>query len=99
MPFVALAPQGHQAKERGDAGRSYALLDETIRIETEQMNTEDPKQLRGYLDEVTRIKLGALDELTDEDLRGDQMFTIFLTQYSNLSKLQLKINLPSGWKM
>ena len=59
------------------------------------MKTDDPKKLRGYLDEVTHIKLRALDELTDEDLRGDQMFTIFLTQCSNLSrKLQLKISLP-----
>jgi TRAP transporter TAXI family solute receptor len=75
--------------------RLNALLDETIRIESEQMKTDDPKKLRGYLDEVTRIKLRALGELTDEDLRGDQMFTIFLTQCSNLSrKLQLKIRLP-----
>jgi hypothetical protein len=36
-----------------------------------------------------------LDELTNEDLRADRMFTIFLTQCSNLSrKLQLKISLP-----
>jgi TRAP transporter TAXI family solute receptor len=72
-----------------------ALLDETVRIETQQMKTCDPKELQGYLDEVTRVKLRALDELTDQDLRGDQMFTIFLTQCSNLSrKLQLKIRLP-----
>lgn len=75
--------------------RLNALLDETIRIESKQMKTDDPKKLREYLDEVTRIKLRALDELTDEDLRGDQMFAIFLTQCSNLSrKLQLKISLP-----
>lgn len=72
-----------------------ALLDETIRIESEQMTTDDPKKLRQYLEEVTQIKLHALGELTDEDLRGDQLFTIFLTQCSNLSrKLQLKIRLP-----
>lgn len=75
--------------------RLNSLLDDTIRIETEQMKTDDPKKLRSFLDEVTRIKLRALDELTDEDLRGDQMFAIFLTQCSNLSrKLQLKISLP-----
>jgi len=75
--------------------RLNALLDETMRIEREQMNTDDPKKLRGYMDEVTRIKLRALGELTHEDLRGDQMFAIFLTQCSNLSrKIQLKIRLP-----
>ena len=75
--------------------RLNALLDETIGIENKQMLTDDPKELREYLDEVTRIKLRALDELTDEDLRGDQMFSIFLTQCSNLSrKLQLTISLP-----
>ena len=74
--------------------RLNALLDETVRIESEQMKTDDPKKLREYLDEVTRVKLRALDELTDEDLRGDQMFAIFLTQCSNLSrKLQLKVSL------
>lgn len=72
-----------------------AWLDETIRIEKEQMKTDDPNRLRGYLEEVTQIKLHALGELTDEDVRGDQLFTIFLTQCSNLSrKLQLKIRLP-----
>ena len=51
--------------------------------------------LRMYLDQVTQIKLHALDELTDEALRGDQMFAIFLAQCSNLSrKIQLKISLP-----
>lgn len=75
--------------------RLNALLDETVRVESEQMKTDDPQRLREYLDEVTRIKLRALDELTDEGLRGDQMFAIFLTQCSNLSrKLQLKISLP-----
>ena len=76
-------------------GRLNALLDETVRIESQQMETDDPQELREYLDEVTRIKLRALDELTDQDLRGDQMFAIFLAQCSNLSrKLQLKIRLP-----
>ncbi len=75
--------------------RLNTLLDATIRIENEQMSTDDPAKLREFLEEVTRIKLRALDELTDEDLRGDQMFAIFLTQCSNLSrKIQLKMRLP-----
>lgn len=75
--------------------RLNALLDETIRVENEQMHTDDTARLGALLDEVTRIKLRALDELTDEDLRGDQMFAIFLSQCSNLSrKLQLRMRLP-----
>ncbi|MEM1062528.1 MAG: hypothetical protein AAGJ97_09415, partial [Planctomycetota bacterium] len=44
------------------------------------------------LDEVTNIKLEALDRLTHEELCGDGTFSIFLTQCANLiSKIQLKI--------
>ncbi|MEM7393105.1 MAG: hypothetical protein AAF492_12240, partial [Verrucomicrobiota bacterium] len=45
-----------------------------------------------YLDEITEIKLTALHELTDEALRADQTFSIFLMQCANLiSKIQMKI--------
>lgn len=74
-------------KERLDV-----LLLETVKIEKAQMTTEDPAQLNAFLDEVTRIKLRALDELTHEDLRGDQFFAIFLAQCANLiRKLQTKM--------
>jgi len=69
-----------------------SLLNETIRIEKAQMESKDPDELKEYLDEVTRIKLRALEELTDEDLRGDQFFAIFLTQCANLiRKIQSKL--------
>ena len=49
-----------------------------------------------FLDHVTRIKLEAIEELTHQDLRGDQTFAIFLSQCGNLSsKLQSKIDLYS----
>ncbi|MCW8132339.1 MAG: TAXI family TRAP transporter solute-binding subunit [Planctomycetota bacterium] len=68
------------------------LLNETVKIEKAQMDTEDPKKLKEFLDEVTRIKLRALDELTHEDLRGDQFFAIFLAQCANLiRKIQSKL--------
>jgi hypothetical protein len=80
-----------------------ALLDQTVKIERAQMDTQDPVKLKHYLDEVTRIKLKALEELTSEELRGDQMFAIFLTQCANLiRKIQGKIHpatlagIPSG---
>ncbi len=74
-------------KERLDA-----MLDETASIERSQMKTTDPDKLKEYLDNVTRIKLRAIDELTHEDLRSDQMFAIFLMQCGNLiNKIQSKI--------
>ena len=67
-------------------------VDETIEIESRQIGVHDRKLLERYLDEVTRIKLRALDELTDEALRDDRAFSIFLMQCANLiNKLQLKI--------
>jgi hypothetical protein len=69
-----------------------ALLDRTLRIEKKQMQTTDVKQLHTLLNDVTRIKLTALQEFTEEQLRADQDFTIFLMQCANLiNKIQLKI--------
>ena len=79
-----------QIREMKD--RLDALLAETGRIERAQMDTDDDAQLKSYLDEITRIKLQALDELTHEDLRGDRMFLIFLIQCGNvINKIQAKI--------
>ncbi len=68
------------------------FLRETMRVEREQMESQDPQALKQYLDEVTCIKLRALEELTHEKLRDNQIFFIFLTQCSSLtSKIQEKI--------
>ena len=76
-----------ELKERLDR-----FLDETIRIERAQMETEDSIELKDCLDAVTIIKLKALEELSHEDLRGDRAFHIFLTQCANLiAKIQAKI--------
>ena len=49
-------------------------------------------ELQDFLDKVTEIKLAALTQLTHEELRSDQAFSIFLLQCANLiSKIQLKI--------
>jgi len=72
--------------------RLDGFVDRTIAIESAQMGVTDPQRLTEFLEEVTRIKLEALDELTDAELRGDRVFSIFLTQCANLiNKLQLKI--------
>ncbi len=68
------------------------FLKQTLQVERAQMETADPARLRELLDEVTRIKLRALQHLTEEELRGDRTFSIFLLQCSNLSSnIQLKI--------
>jgi hypothetical protein len=78
---------------RREKERLDALLDETIRVEREQMESDSPSALRGYLDVVTGIKLQALEELTHEDLRGDVRFAIFLQQCANLiRKIQAKLD-------
>ena len=69
-------------------------MDKTVQIEKNQMNEKDSAKLKAWLDEVTKIKLTALTELTHEDLRGDRLFSIFLMQCANLiQKLQSKIDL------
>ena len=68
------------------------FLEKTLQIERSQMAMTDPTQLQQCLDEVTDIKLQALDKMTHEDLRSDRAFSIFLMQCANLiSKIQLKI--------
>jgi hypothetical protein len=72
--------------------RLDVLLERTLQIEEAQMQTADIAQLHALQDKVTRLKLVALKEFTEEELRGDRSFTIFLTQCANLiSKIQLKI--------
>ncbi len=77
--------------------RMDALLEATIRVERAQMDTEDPEQLKQFLDQVTSIKLKALEELTDEGLRSDHRFSIFLMQCGNvIRKIQGKLLLLSN---
>jgi TRAP transporter TAXI family solute receptor len=89
-----------RAKEREEHASLAVLkerldefLEETVRLERVQMETDDPALLREQLDAVTQVKLKAIQELTDEDLRGDRMFSIFLLQCSDLAvKIQAKLN-------
>ena len=77
----------HAQEERLD---SY--VEATLEIERAQMAISDAARLRGCLDEVTRLKLEALQELSHEDLRGDRLFLIFLTRCASLSaKIQAKL--------
>lgn len=77
---------------KAEKERLDALLAETLVIEARHLEISDPVQHRPMLDEVTRIKLPALHELTEEELLADQAFSIFLIQCANLiNKIQLKI--------
>lgn len=67
-------------------------LNQTVQIERAQIKSDDVEELQGYMAAVTEIKLKALQELTEEELRGDQAFSIFLDQCSNLiGKIQMKM--------
>ena len=96
--FVVYQRRRLEQQQQVQLGRDKQELDRflnrTIAIERKQIAIRDPKLLRPLLNEVTRIKLEAMDELTQEDLRGDRMFLIFLTQCATLTeKLQNKIYL------
>jgi TRAP-type uncharacterized transport system substrate-binding protein len=83
--------QRHDERE-ANRERLDRFLDRTVAIESAQIGVTDPALLAKHLEEVTRIKLEALDELTDAELRGDRVFSIFLMQCANLiNRLQLKI--------
>jgi hypothetical protein len=77
--------------------RLDALLNETLAIEARHLEVSDPTLLQSMLDDVTRIKLRALRELTEEELLADQAFSIFHIQCANLiNKIQLKIIAHTG---
>ena len=68
------------------------FLSQTLLIEQAQMNASDIEDLQEYLDKVTTIKLEALQELTEAEMRSDLAFSIFLDQCASLiNKIQLKI--------
>ena len=84
--------QARQARVDAQKARLGEYLTRTLRIERRQMNETDPVQLGKYLDDVTDIKLRALDELSHEELLDHRAFSIFLMQCANLiNKIQLKI--------
>ncbi|MCP4450556.1 MAG: hypothetical protein GY809_03785, partial [Planctomycetes bacterium] len=88
----------HEARKQLEAQRDRLdkLLAETAGVERAQMDIEDVEQLNKYLDDVTLIKLRALEELQHESLRGDRLFLIFLTQCANvIRKIQSKIDIYS----
>ena len=90
--WQSLREREKQAQLQAQKDDLDKFLRETLQVERAQLETSDPKRLRELLDKVTRIKLQALQQLTEEELRGDRTFSIFLLQCSNLSSnIHLKI--------
>jgi hypothetical protein len=88
----SLKERERQEQLQAQKDRLDKFLKETLQVELAQMETSDPRRLQELLDQVTHIKRRALQELTEEELRGDRTFSIFLLQCSNLSNnIQLKI--------
>lgn len=68
------------------------LLEKTLKIESALVDCSDSSELGRYLKEVTSVKIEALREFTDEELRGDNTFSIFLQQCDSLlHAIQLKM--------
>ncbi len=87
----------NQLLMQAEKDRLDHFLAETLKVERAQMDETDPARLNRFLDEITDIKLRALEQLTQEDLRGDRVFSIFLMQCANLiSKIQLKLMIQSS---
>lgn len=61
-----------------------SYLNKTINVERKQIDIEDPDELKKCLDEVTAIKLEALQKLTNKEIRADHAFEDFLMQCDNL---------------
>lgn len=68
------------------------FMESTFKVETGQSGCYDVAQLRDSLFRITTIRLRALRQFTDHEIRSDQRFSIFLTQCGDLiNKIQLKI--------
>jgi len=64
-----------------------------VDIERQYASADAMSDLQGMLRQVMQIKIQALEELTHEQLRGDRVFLIFMTQCSNLiDSIQSKMN-------
>jgi TRAP transporter TAXI family solute receptor len=80
------------AKDQVQKQKLDEFIGRTLTVELEQMDVSDPEHLRPFLRRVTHIKQEALRELTSEKVRGDQLFSIFLSQCAALSeKIQMRM--------
>jgi TRAP transporter TAXI family solute receptor len=72
--------------------RLDGFLAQTLSIEQKLLESASQTALEASLNKISRIKLKALQEFTEEELRGDQAFSIFLEQCDGLiQQIHLKI--------
>ncbi len=72
--------------------RLDGFLAQTVSIEEKLLDATSNPALEAALKKISRIKIKALHEFTEEELRGDQAFSIFLEQCDSLiNQIQLKI--------
>ena len=91
MRWRRLQEKEKEAALQADKDRLDVYLEKTIEIERLSLEVQDPNRLRSLLEEVTALKLEALRELTDEGLKGDVTFSIFLQQCSDvIRRIQTK---------
>lgn len=68
------------------------LFKHILRIEKAQLNIFNREKLEKYLEEITQIKTQALKEFTDEAIRNDSDFTLFISQCDSLiHRIHIKI--------
>tara|TARA_B100000700_G_scaffold331255_1_gene462652 strand:- start:3531 stop:4994 length:1464 start_codon:yes stop_codon:yes gene_type:complete len=87
--LMAREAQARLEKQRAILDR---FMESTFKVETGQTGCYDVTQLRDSLFRITTIRLRALRQFTDHEIRSDQRFSIFMTQCGDLiNKIQLKI--------
>jgi TRAP transporter TAXI family solute receptor len=87
-----LAERLQEAEIKEKKERLDVFLAKTMEIEAAHRMTTDVTELEKQLDKVTQTKLEALELFTEEQLRGDQTFRVFLDQCSSLiNRIQLRM--------
>jgi TRAP-type uncharacterized transport system substrate-binding protein len=85
-----------EKKEKEELKRMKEELDCFLEIimesDKKQMKSDSREELINIMQQVTDVKMTALKELTNERLRSDQMFSIFLMESHNvIAKIQAKL--------
>jgi len=77
-------------RQEGEFSHQKERLDEFIQeinaIQTTSLSVSDEQAISSQIEHVTRIQTQALSELTDEKLRGNKMFLLFLTLCADVSR-------------
>ena len=73
--------------------RLDVYLEQAVGFDNRYLTTTDPAELEKMIEDLTKIKVKAIKELTNEELRSDNVFLMFLLQCSSIiSKIQSKID-------